>query len=249
MTLPETGAEQSAGPLIEVAPLDSEEISSFEKKAVEEDAETVSTSSTNESTPDTTSDKGSPTTEEESTVTEAPINLPPDLSLTNFLNYTTEFYHMNETATFAAESSDPESEPVTVRFYHVQSTIACNESTISSWTEIASIDENNATITFTFNTPGMHHFCFSASDESSTVFEKVPTIFNAVDSTGMQLWLTADLGITDVSGKVSAWSDQSGQSHHANQALEANQPQIVTDELGRNAVSFSGSEFFSDAHT
>lgn len=63
-------------------------------------------------------------------------------------------------------------------------------------------------------------------------------------STDLRLWLKANAGVTD-SSPVSAWADQSTQSHDA--SVPANGPDLLTDQLNFNpALDFTGanSEYF-----
>jgi hypothetical protein len=65
----------------------------------------------------------------------------------------------------------------------------------------------------------------------------------AVTSGTLQLWLKADAGvITNASGYVSQWQDQSGNSNDASQADTNQQPLLAYPDaiLGRSAVRFNG---------
>ena len=59
-------------------------------------------------------------------------------------------------------------------------------------------------------------------------FLLIPAIASAQNpggvGTGLQLWLKADAGITEVSDRVSSWADQSGNSNDATQAISGQQP-------------------------
>lgn len=59
---------------------------------------------------------------------------------------------------------------------------------------------------------------------------------------GLVLWLKADAGVTaNAQGYVQTWSDQSGQSNHAIQTIEAWQPKWVTNVFnGQPALRFNG---------
>jgi hypothetical protein len=63
---------------------------------------------------------------------------------------------------------------------------------------------------------------------------------------GLALWLAADFGVTNSSGRVSGWADQSGAGHHASQPNSANQPTLVANQLnGLPVVRFgSGGDRF-----
>ena len=63
----------------------------------------------------------------------------------------------------------------------------------------------------------------------------------------LRLWLRADAGITEGSGRVINWFDQSGQANLASQLTVAQEPQLVTNAVnGRPVVRFdaSQSQFF-----
>ena len=65
----------------------------------------------------------------------------------------------------------------------------------------------------------------------------------AVTSGTLQLWLEADSGvITNTSGQVSQWQDQSGNANHASQTNAQNQPLLVYPAGlgGRAALRFNG---------
>jgi hypothetical protein len=57
------------------------------------------------------------------------------------------------------------------------------------------------------------------------------------------LWLRADKGVTESSGGVSAWADQSGNSANATQAEAGAQPTYTTD-AGLPTVTFNGSSSY-----
>lgn len=60
------------------------------------------------------------------------------------------------------------------------------------------------------------------------------------DLSGLDLWLKSDTGITLVSGKVSAWADQSGNGRNAVQGTDANRPIMAGSQ-----VSFSGTTYLT----
>jgi hypothetical protein len=66
--------------------------------------------------------------------------------------------------------------------------------------------------------------CFIANALAQTDPPSLP----AVSSGTLQLWLKADAGvITNASGQVSQWQDQSANTNHATQANATNQPLLV----------------------
>ena len=61
-------------------------------------------------------------------------------------------------------------------------------------------------------------------------------------STGLELWLKADLGVTSSGGSVSQWSDQSGNTLHATQGTTTDQPTVSTATQNFNPMlTFDGS--------
>ena len=61
-------------------------------------------------------------------------------------------------------------------------------------------------------------------------------------TTNVQLWLKADAGVTkDGSNNVSAWADQSGNAHHADQTAATSQPLWVDNVInGKPVIRFDG---------
>jgi hypothetical protein len=67
----------------------------------------------------------------------------------------------------------------------------------------------------------------------------------SVPTSGLMLWLKADVGVTASASKVSQWADQSGGNRHAVQTTAANQPALVPNAVkGLPAVSFDGTDDF-----
>ncbi|MCI0585128.1 MAG: FG-GAP-like repeat-containing protein, partial [Chloroflexi bacterium] len=63
----------------------------------------------------------------------------------------------------------------------------------------------------------------------------------SVPSSGLQLWLKADGGVTQSGGAVSAWADQSGNGRTAAQSVAASRPTLVSGATGGlPAVQFDG---------
>jgi len=59
---------------------------------------------------------------------------------------------------------------------------------------------------------------------------------------GLALWLRADQGVTQSSGNVSAWADQSINGNNASQSTSGSQPTLVTSSLnGQPVLRFNGS--------
>src|ERR1700722_5163371 len=70
-----------------------------------------------------------------------------------------------------------------------------------------------------------------------------PPSLPAVSSGTLQLWLRADAGVvSNSSGQVSQWQDQSGNANGASQSNTTNQPSLVYPPAlgGRAAVRFNG---------
>jgi hypothetical protein len=60
--------------------------------------------------------------------------------------------------------------------------------------------------------------------------------------TGMKFWLDGDYATVDGSGKVSSWTDLSGNGYHFTQATAANQPTQTLNALnGHGVITFNGS--------
>lgn len=67
----------------------------------------------------------------------------------------------------------------------------------------------------------------------------------SIPTAGLALWLKADAGVTTASGLVSEWRDQSGNNHHAAQALAAAQPSVASPwRASKPAVRFDGAQDF-----
>lgn len=60
------------------------------------------------------------------------------------------------------------------------------------------------------------------------------------DIPGLVLWLRGDLGLTAAAGRVSAWSDQSGQSNHYSETVASYLPTISSSIGGKQTVFFDG---------
>jgi len=83
-----------------------------------------------------------------------------------------------------------------------------------------------------------------AATPESTVTEELFTIEPGLDlpMTDLELWLRADRGtVYDGSDRLSQWKDQSGNGHHATQAVDALKPTVWTPWLnGLPVVDFDG---------
>ncbi|TQV86853.1 invasin domain 3-containing protein [Aliikangiella coralliicola] len=59
----------------------------------------------------------------------------------------------------------------------------------------------------------------------------------------IQLWLRADVGITESGGSVSQWDDQSGNTNHATQGTGSVQPALISPSINFNpGLDFDGAE-------
>lgn len=69
----------------------------------------------------------------------------------------------------------------------------------------------------------------------------------AVPTSGLRLWLQADVGVTSgQNNQVSVWADQSGLGNDASQTTGTAQPAISPNSIsGLPAIHFSGGQFFS----
>jgi hypothetical protein len=66
---------------------------------------------------------------------------------------------------------------------------------------------------------------------------------SGVVTTGLMLWLKADVGVTQSSGNVSSWTDQSG-NFTVTQATSGDQPTYVSSGInGKPALRFNGSQW------
>jgi hypothetical protein len=86
----------------------------------------------------------------------------------------------------------------------------------------------------------------SVNPGSSATFNvMVDPIAPAITSGALRLWLKADAGVlTNATGLVSVWQDQSGNNNHASQSVAGQQPALVFPSAigGRPALRFDGIE-------
>lgn len=79
-----------------------------------------------------------------------------------------------------------------------------------------------------------------ASGDYFTLGGDVQTSAPGGVSSGLTLWLRADDGITSSSGRVSNWSDKSGNTNNAFQGNSSSQPTLVTSDLNyHDVINFS----------
>jgi len=84
---------------------------------------------------------------------------------------------------------------------------------------------------------------FAGSSGYSNTQTVTPTLGNiSIPASALRLWLRADTGVaSDSNGKVSTWSDQSGNSADATQSSSSIQPLLVASAAnGQSAVRFDG---------
>src|SRR5450432_2788038 len=72
-------------------------------------------------------------------------------------------------------------------------------------------------------------------------------VADAIPTSNLVLWLKADAGVTvDPSNNVSAWADQSGQSHDGTVPAASGSPVLVSNAIcAQPAISFSGSQWLN----
>lgn len=61
-------------------------------------------------------------------------------------------------------------------------------------------------------------------------------IADPTEISDLALWLRADLGVTEVLGKVSQWADQSGNARHATQGTAADRPTKVASQINGEPI-------------
>jgi len=99
------------------------------------------------------------------------------------------------------------------------------------------IAEGNETFTVTLSSPTGGSTLGSPSVATVTIVDND----GSVQTTGLQLWLKADAGVTLAGTAVSQWADQSGNSRNATQGTASSQPTLVSNALnGKPALSFDG---------
>jgi hypothetical protein len=80
-----------------------------------------------------------------------------------------------------------------------------------------------------------------ASSGDNSFVTLAPSPPSAIPLTGLRLWLKADQGVTQASGAVSRWADQSGRGVDATQAAAGSQPALINAAInGRPALAFDG---------
>jgi len=81
--------------------------------------------------------------------------------------------------------------------------------------------------------------CFFGGIVTIPAFAQIPV------STGLDLWIKADAGVTTSGSQVSAWADQSVNGHNGSQMSGFNQPLLVPNALnGHPVVRFNGTSNF-----
>lgn len=67
----------------------------------------------------------------------------------------------------------------------------------------------------------------------------------AIPTQGLLLWLRADQGVTEESGQVTSWADQSGSRSDATQTAPDARPKLVSSGIGnRPSIEFDGMDDF-----
>lgn len=104
-------------------------------------------------------------------------------------------------------------------------------------------------------TPGALTFTAIATDNLGATTTSAPVAGTATGSTpvmfvttGLQLWLKADAGVTTAAGgAVTAWADQSGQANDALQADESFAPVLADNVVnGKPTIRFDGTSEYLD---
>ena len=107
-----------------------------------------------------------------------------------------------------------------------------------------SIDPNTGVISGTPTAGGTFAIVLTLTDANGSSNANLTLSFspNFPVTNGMLLWLRADQGVvTDSSGNVSQWNDQSALGNYAFQASAANQPSLAASSVnGLPAVHFNG---------
>lgn len=68
-------------------------------------------------------------------------------------------------------------------------------------------------------------------------------VFAQIPSTNLKLYVKADSGITESSGKVSVWADGSGKGNNLFQNTIDRQPSLITNSLnGHPVIRFNGAD-------
>lgn len=182
-------------------------------------------------------------------ITEAPLpeNNGPVIALNNYQETGLDYVSLNSEVTFDVSFSDADGEQVTNALYSSNSSLECNASNIHLWKSEFAI--SSQTFTYQFASAENFFFCITSSDGVDTSYQRIPRVFTVLDTSGMQLWLKADGGVTSGVDGVSFWEDLSGLNHNATQADSLKMPELITDEDGKNAISFDGTNYFLDSHS
>jgi hypothetical protein len=108
----------------------------------------------------------------------------------------------------------------------------------------------SVTTTASFSATGAYTLRLTANDGAASAADDVLVTVNAAPpgttpTQELKLWLKADQGVTLASGKVSGWTDQSGNATNAAQAATASQPAFLASAFGgRPALQFDGVDDF-----
>lgn len=71
----------------------------------------------------------------------------------------------------------------------------------------------------------------------------IPVAFTPANLSNLKLWVKSDVGVVLTSGKVSQWSDQSGNNNHLLQASASKRPTVVSADInGKDSILFDGSD-------
>lgn len=166
-----------------------------------------------------------------------PTNAPPAIAITNPPNAGT--FSAPTTLAIAAQAADPDGSVVSVSFYIGQGLVA----TVTAPPFATSVNLPAAPGTLTLTAVATDNLGLSATSApvAITVTSAQPVPLPAASH--LKLWLRADAGIvTNSSGGVIAWNDQSGSFHNASQDDATAAPQWLAGAAvnGNPALRFDG---------
>jgi hypothetical protein len=135
---------------------------------------------------------------------------------------------------------DDDSDDVTTNLYHSSTSINCSESNISDWSLAATSTELSATLSWSHTESSIYKLCLVADDGEERHYSVINSNF-IVLPTGMELWLKSDTGISESSGSIARWDDQSGKERNFVAESEVNKPLLKNSSLkGKDTVYFDG---------
>ena len=124
-----------------------------------------------------------------------------------------------------AFSIDDDSDDVTTSLYQATNDISCGETNINDWTFSSNTTDLSATITWSEASSNVYYLCLVADDGEAKDYLKMDSSFIVLPG-DMELWLKADVGVTESSGAIARWDDQSGNGRNFVASSETNKPQV-----------------------